>query len=297
MPEIHLQGRNGFYTFNPFPPNRPLGEGGMGKVYAGKKSDGTPVAIKVLYGELASESQFVERFQKEALIQTNLNHPNIIKSFDFVFANGKYHIISRLINGIDINDYLKTNQSIEVKVKLFGEVLDALQFLHSQDPVIIHRDIKPANIMIENGKAIVMDLGVAKVTAGKRQTKVGVLIGTPRYSPPEQIRGENQSINATTDIYSAGITFYELLAGHPPFDGTNEYSIMEMQVKNTIPMHTAIPGRLYNVLKKATAKQQIQRYQSALEFKNALLQAIIQENYWWSKLKSILKNYTNDDKI
>jgi serine/threonine protein kinase len=287
MPEIHLQGHNASYTFNPFPPNRPIGEGGMGKVYAGKRSDGTPVAIKVLFAELATENQFVERFEKEAQIQTNLSHPNVIKSYDFVAGNGKYHIISRLINGSQIGDYLKNNQQIDTKIKLFGEILDALHFLHSQTPKIVHRDIKPANIMVENGKAIVMDLGVAKVTGGKRQTKVGVLIGTPQYSPPEQIRGESQNINPTTDIYSAGITFYELLTGRPPFDGTNEYSIMEMQVKNTIPVHNAIPQKIYNVLKKATAKQQNQRYQSALEFKNALLQAISQEEDWWSKLKSI----------
>ncbi|WP_044173647.1 serine/threonine-protein kinase [Flectobacillus major] len=293
MPEIYLKGRNASYNFNPFPPNSPIGQGGMGKVYAGKHSDGTPVAIKVLFAELATESQFVERFVKEALIQTNLNHPNIIKSYDFVVANGKYHIISRLINGSSIEQYLKSNQEIETKIKLFGEVLDALDFLHSQNPKIIHRDIKPANIMVENGKAIVMDLGVAKVTGGKRQTKVGLLMGTPQYSPPEQIRGESHNINPTTDIYATGITFYELLAGHPPFDGTNEYSIMEMQVKNTIPLHRSIPLNIYNVLRKATAKQQNQRYQSALEFKNALLKAIDQEEDWWGKLKSILvKNIT-----
>ena len=289
MPDIILKGSNGSYIFNPFPPNLPFGGGGMGKVYHGRKPNGHPVVIKILYGELAVDKQFVERFTTEAQIQTKLSHPHLIKSYDFVIAQGKYHIISRLVQGVIISDYVKQNKQIDVLIRLFGEILDCLHFLHTQNPKIIHRDIKPANIMVESDKAIVMDLGVAKVTDSKRTTSVGVVIGTPQYSPPEQIRGESNKINATTDIYAAGITFYELLTGRPPFDGTNEYSIMEMQVKNTIPAHRAIPPKIYTVLKKATAKQQNQRYQSALEFKQALLQATKEEETWWKKIVSIFE--------
>jgi serine/threonine protein kinase len=289
MPDVILKGTHGSYVFNPFPPNLPFGSGGMGKVYHGRKTDGNPVVVKILYGELAIDKQFVERFTTEAQIQTKLSHPNLIKSYDFIIAQGKYHIISRLIQGVLIADYVQKNRQLSVLIRLFGEILDSLHFLHSQDPKIIHRDIKPSNIMVEDDKAVVMDLGVAKVTDSKRTTSVGVVIGTPQYSPPEQIRGESHKINATTDIYAAGITFYELLTGKPPFDGTNEYSIMEMQVKNTIPAHQAITPKIYSVLKKATAKQQNQRYQSALEFKQALLQAIEEEKPWWKKLISIFE--------
>lgn len=293
--EIYLRGRRGLYVFNPFPPNRPLGEGGMGKVYAGMKSDGTPVAIKVLFGQLAAEKQFVERFETEALIQTSLSHPHIIASYDFVLANGKYHIVSQLIKGVCIAEYLwpgrlRRDASEPLMIPstdLFCQVLDALHYLHSQTPPIIHRDIKPDNIMVQNGKAIVMDLGVAKVTGGKRQTSVGIVIGTPQYSPPEQIRGESNNINATTDIYAAGIAFYELITGKPPFNGSNEYSIMEMQVKYNIPPSDAIPPGIYNVLKKATAKKQSDRYQTALEFKEALLQTKNYKAGWWDKLKGM----------
>nr|WP_295931855.1 serine/threonine-protein kinase [uncultured Dyadobacter sp.] len=293
---VYLRGPKGLYAFNPFPPNRPIGEGGMGKVYAGTRSDGTPVAIKILFGQLAADKQFVERFETEGLIQTRLRHSHIISSYDFVVANGKYHIISQLINGVGIAEYLATERqratdqratSRMIGIDLFCQVLDALHYLHSQTPAIIHRDIKPDNIMVENGKAIVMDLGVAKVTGGKRQTSVGIVIGTPQYSPPEQIRGESNHINATTDIYAAGITFYELITGNPPFNGSNEYSIMEMQVKYNIPASNAIPPRIYNVLKKATAKKQSDRYQSAIEFKEALLQAKDHGAGWWNKLKAI----------
>lgn len=289
MPDIILKGSHGSYIFNPFPPNLPFGGGGMGKVYHGRKTDGSPVVIKILYGELAIDKQFVERFVTEARIQTKLSHPHLIKSYDFVIAQGKYHIISRLVHGVIISDYVKQNRQIEIMIRLFGEILDGLHFLHTQNPQIIHRDIKPANIMVENDTAIVMDLGVAKVTDSKRTTSVGVIIGTPQYSPPEQIRGESHKINPTTDVYAAGITFYELLTGRPPFDGTNEYSIMEMQVKNTIPTHRAIPAKIYSVLKKATSKQQNQRYQSALEFKQALLQASKEEETWWNKFMSIFE--------
>lgn len=293
MPDIILKGQHGSYIFNPFPPNYPFGGGGMGKVYHGKRLDGNPVVIKILYGELAIENQFVERFFTEAEIQTKLSHPHIIKSYDFVITKGKYHIISRLVTGVLIADYIR-NRQIEVIIRLFGEILDGLQFLHTQDPKIIHRDIKPANIMVEYDKAIIMDLGVAKVTGGKRSTSIGVVIGTPQYSPPEQIRGESHNINATTDVYAAGITFYELLTGKPPFDGSNEYTIMEMQVKRTIPVHPSIPAKIYNVLKKATAKQQSQRYQSALEFKQALLQAANEKGTWWNKLISIFESLKSE---
>lgn len=293
---IYLRGRKGLYAFNPFPPNRPIGEGGMGKVYAGTRSDGTPVAIKILFGQLAAEKQFVERFETEALIQTRLRHNHIIGSYDFVVANGKYHIVSQLINGVGIAEYLgrqrpgatgKAEPQWKHAIDLFCQVLDALHYLHSQTPPIIHRDIKPDNIMVENGNAIVMDLGVAKVTGGKRQTSVGIVIGTPQYSPPEQIRGESQRINATTDIYAAGITCYELITGKPPFNGSNEYSIMEMQVKYNIPPSNAIPPGIYNVLKKATAKRQSDRYQTAMEFREALLKAKNYKAGWWEQLKAI----------
>ena len=286
MHDITIHGKNSFYSFNPA--NR-IGEGGMGRVFAG--IDGRTrqkVAIKVLFNELTQNAMAVEKFQQEG--ELRLNHPNVIQMLDFALANGKYHVISRFINGGDIVTYCRQMADWREKVRLFAQVLDGLHYLHSQRPPIIHRDIKPSNIMIENGRPILMDLGVAKVTGGKRQTSVGVLIGTPQYSPPEQIRGENQAINATTDIYAAAITLYEVLTGRAPFDGTNEFSILEMQIKNTIPPHTQVPMALYAVLKKATAKSQAARYQSMTEFKAALLQSL-DEGSWLDRIRSLIQHF------
>lgn len=286
MHDITIYGKSSFYVFSPA--NR-IGEGGMGRVFAG--IDGRSrqkVAIKVLFNELTQNALAVEKFQQEG--ELRLMHPNVIQMLDFVLANGKYHVISRFINGSDIVTHCRQITDWRAKVQLFGQVLDGLHYLHSQQPPIIHRDIKPSNIMIENGRPILMDLGVAKVTGGKRQTSVGVLIGTPQYSPPEQIRGESQAINATTDIYAAAITLYEVLTGQAPFDGSNEFSILEMQIKRTIPPHPQVPVALYTVLKKATAKMQTARYQSVSEFKLALLQSL-DEGSWLDRIRSLFQHF------
>ena len=297
MANITLIGKNGTYWFNPFPPNKPLGSGGMGVVYSGlgkiRTTEGIkdcPVAVKILYSEL-TDNQFIDRFIREAEIQLKLDHPHIIKSYDFVVERGKYHIVSKLIKGMLITDYLAIPQNVtlENKIRLFEQILDGLHVLHSHRPVIIHRDIKPQNIMIENGNAVIMDLGVAKVTDGKRQTAVGIIIGTPQYSAPEQIRGLRESVNASTDIYSTGITFYELLTGKTPFDGTNQYSIMEMQVKMPIPYCEGIPKRLFDVLRKATEKEQYKRFQTALEFKDAIHEAYYGKPNLWEVIKAFFR--------
>lgn len=149
-------------------------------------------------------------------------------------------------------------------------MLDALDYVHSRG--VVHRDIKPSNIMIENESNIrLMDLGIARMNGGNKFSAFG-FIGTPQYSAPEQIsRDKNSSvqINASTDIYELGITFYELLTGKNPFDAPTEMGTLTKQMKESLPNDDKIPRKLMQVIWKATEKDQSKRYQTALEFKTA----------------------------
>ena len=144
---------------------------------------------------------------------------------------------------------------------------------------MIHRDIKPSNIMIENGSNVrLMDLGISRMNGGNKFSSYG-FIGTPQYSAPEQIKREEGNnanpINATTDIYELGITFYELLAGENPMDSESEAETLARQISEALPSNPAIPKKLMNVIWKATEKEQSKRYQTALEFKNAINNALL----------------------
>lgn len=151
-------------------------------------------------------------------------------------------------------------------------VLDALTCLHSQTPPIWHRDIKPSNIMVENGQNVrVMDLGIATSDGISFGTLEGRGFGTYPYAPPEQITGQRSLVNGTSDLYSLGITFYELLTGVNPFAGGSDVDILEKQITMTLPYNELIPKPLFKVLLKATAKKQADRYQTAAEFKEAIL--------------------------
>ena len=276
--EINLQGKNGSYKFNPRDPQSRIADGGMGVVYLGENVEtGQKVAIKVIYRELAQDEKNIERARREAAI--NIDHPNLIKMFDFIEKDGIYHIISEYVEGQNLEDFIKQNPDIntEYAIRIINDVLNGLQVLHNQTPPIIHRDIKPSNIFLcYDGTVKLMDFGIARITGGERKslTGMGTVVGSPHYSPPEQVRGEIDKINETTDIYAVGITLYELLTGNPPFDATNEFDILKKQVDELIPFNSKIPPPLFNIVKKATHKQQESRYQRIEQLKSYLKNSI-----------------------
>jgi serine/threonine protein kinase len=288
MQTIILYGQNGSYQFCPFDKRNVIGEGGMGRVFKGIDNKGRQVAIKAIFSELIKKPSIKERGEIEAHLQ--FQNPNLIQMLDYcVTEEGRVHIISAFVNGMVFPEYVKTlSNNISEKrntiIRQIQSILDALSFLHKNG--VVHRDVKPENIMITNeNKSVLMDLGVARASNGKRLTNAGVIIGTPHYSAPEQIKGESNKINATTDIYATGITLYEMLTGVPPFDASSQFDVMEMQVKKTIPHNHALTSEIYRVLKKATEKEQSNRYQTALEFKESLSKLFVNKN-WWERLFS-----------
>ncbi len=276
MADIILQGANASYRFDPEDLNTIIGKGGMGVVFKGFSIEkNIPVAIKVLYREITSNLSNVERERQSAGIQ--IHHPNIVRMLDFVELNGIYHIISEFLVGKTLHNLIEERAKQGIRIteiearEIINSILTGLDVLHQQG--VIHRDIDPSNIFIcESGVVKIMDFGIAKISDGKRKslTGIGTILGKPHYSPPEQIRGEGGKVCPASDLYSLAIVYYEILTGSTPFNATNEYDLMKMQVENPLPGSLHIPPNLFIILKKATEKDPQNRFQSSKEFFTAL---------------------------
>jgi serine/threonine-protein kinase len=257
-----------------------IGSGAMGEVYKGWCADypEQKVAIKKVYNRHAENPQIRDRAKYEASL--SINHPNLIKMMgycEFDRQRGPVFIVSELIRGETIDKFvagIELSMRTDIVSRMICAALDALTCLHTQNPPVWHRDLKPSNIMVENARNIkIMDLGIATSDGISFGTLEGRGFGTYPYAPPEQITGRRNMINATSDLYSLGITFYELLTGVNPFAGGSDVDILERQITMNLPYNRCISPRLFKVLLKATAKKQSDRYQSAQDFKEAILRA------------------------
>ena len=259
----------------------PLGEGAMGRVYLGYNLyTQEPVAIKRVRDEYASIPDIRRRAINEAHLV--FSHPNIVRMLGVCTESVNYgpiFILSEFIPGQTIDVYTKNNLSycspeerISKILSLAVPLLEAIQLLH--DNGVIHRDIKPSNIMVEeNGECKLMDLGIAKTIYGGNFSKTIGFIGTMQYAAPELIVGTNQvsSADYRVDIYALGVTLYELISGFNPFDAPTQAETMIKQAKEDLPAVNTIPRNLLEILRKATAKDRARRFQSASQFKDALL--------------------------
>ena len=190
-----------------------------------------------------------------------------------------------------MDEYIKYFENSPLRVEkaccVIYSVLDALDYIHSKG--VVHRDIKPSNIMVENDNNVrLMDLGIARMNLPGKHTVAG-FIGTPDYAAPEQIKqgdeaGTGSKITAATDIYSLGITFYELLTGANPMASESEAECLRKQAKESLPNHPGIPKRLMRVIRKATEKDPAQRYSKATEFKQAVMEAMAPKPHWWENV-------------
>jgi serine/threonine-protein kinase len=255
---------------------RHLGAGGMATVYLAQdlKHD-RHVAIKVLKPELSAVLG-AERFVQEIKTTAALQHPHILPLFDSGTADGFLYYVMPYIQGETIREKLnrETQFGVDEAVRIAREVADALDYAHRHG--VIHRDIKPENILLHDGRAMVMDFGIAlavSAAAGGRMTETGLSLGTPFYMSPEQATAEKE-ITPRSDIYSLATVLYEMLAGQPPhIGGAAQQVIMKILTEDATPVSTMrkhVPANVVAALTQALEKLPADRFESARAFSDAL---------------------------
>jgi len=251
-----------------------IGEpGGMGTVYKARHKNLEVIrAIKKLHFHLAHNETIIKRFENEAKALIILEHPNIVKVYDFFREKEDYYLVMEYIEGSSLAEHMGNSPLNEqLAINYFMQVLSTIEFAHSKK--ILHRDIKPSNILITKDNIIkVVDFGIAKIMDRKGLTSTGVTVGSPRYMSPEQIVG--YEIDERSEIYSLGITFFEMLTGEVPFNDTSEYKIFEKHQKEKMPslksFNKNFSSKLDVIIRKATSKKPDKRYQNAQEFAEAI---------------------------
>lgn len=254
-----------------------IGTGGMAEVYRGKDQKlNRFVAIKVLKKEYREDEVFVRKFRAEAQSAAGLMNPNIVNVYDVGEDRGLYYIIMELVEGITLKDYIEKKDGLSAKetISISIQICNGVEAAHSHH--IIHRDIKPQNIMIsKEGKVKVMDFGIARVASST--TVSSNAMGSVHYTSPEQARGGFS--DEKSDIYSVGITMYEMVTGRVPFDGESTVSIAIKHLQEEITPPSVyvpdIPYSLEQIILKCTQKNADKRYPNAtlliMDLKRALV--------------------------
>ena len=251
-----------------------LGQGGMGVVY--KAVDVTldrPVAVKVLSPELAHDPALIERFRAEAKAQANLNHTNVTTLYSFLNLDGNCLIVMEYVEGETLEQIIARRGPFPCQeaIPLFKQALLGIGSAHRMG--IIHRDIKPANIMLSrDGIVKVMDFGIAKALGSQHLTRTRTQVGTIYYMSPEQIG--NQPVDARSDIYSLGVTLFQMVTARLPFEGDSAFKVMSDHVNTPPPRPSryvsSIPNGLDEAVLKALQKRPEARFQTVAEFGAAL---------------------------
>ena len=251
---------------------RRLGRGGMSEVYlAEQQSLRRKVAFKVLKSDLAEDEAFVRRFHKEAQAAAALVHANIVQIHEVGCIDGVHYIAQEYVAGQSLAQYLARHGAVDIElaISILFQVASALG--RAGDQGIIHRDIKPANIMLSStGEVKVADFGLARITSdteGVDATQVGITMGTPLYMSPEQAEGEG--VDPRSDIYSLGVTAYQMIAGRPPFEGETALSIAVQHLKRDPEplgeLRPGLPEPLVAIVHRMLEKEPASRFQSAAE--------------------------------
>lgn len=250
-----------------------LGKGAMGIVYLGKDPKiGRTVAIKTMALSQEFEADALEdvksRFFREAETAGRLSHPNIVQIFDAGEEHDLAYIAMEFIKGHDLTKHIKANTLLPINevMKYVADAADALDYAHSNN--VVHRDIKPANMMLlEATKTIkLMDFGIARLSDSSK-TKTGMVLGTPSYMSPEQLSGKK--VDGRSDLFSLGVTFYQLLTGSLPFQGESMATLMFKIANEPYAMATVIrpdlPESLNTIIDRALKKNPDERYQRGSE--------------------------------
>lgn len=277
-------------TFSKVRIDRMVARGGMAEVYLGLHTTlNRPVAVKILHRHLEGEADLGSRFEREAQVLAGLRHPHIVQVYDFDIHEGQPFIVMEYVPGLSLAAYLESvhSQGGRLTLRQVGRLLtmlvSALDYAHQQG--VIHRDIKPANILLTSKsesiqpgsplppdvEAILTDFGLLRLAQSAAQTASGAVSGTPAYMSPEQARGDR--VDSRSDLYSLGVTLYEMLAGRVPFEADTSMAVLLKHIQEAPAPIEGLPVSLQLVLDRALAKNPEERYASAQEFLLAFLDA------------------------
>ena len=252
-----------------------LGAGGMGKVYKVRNIISDRVeAMKVLLPDLANAPDLADRFLREIKVQASLEHPNIASLHTALRVENQLLMLMEFVEGETLEQKLKEQGRLPVAsaVDYISQVLSALEYAHAHG--VIHRDIKPANMMLTPAGVVkLMDFGIAKASSDHKLTMTGTTLGSLYYMSPEQIQGA-VNLDARSDLYSVGVSLYELVTGKRPFDGDSQFAIMSAHLKNTpvppVALDPTLPQAVNDIILLSVAKDPNARFQGAAAFRNAL---------------------------
>ena len=268
-----------------------IGEGGMAFVYRGVDlQSGENVALKVLKKEFCYDEEFIQRFKNEATAAKKLSHPNIVGIYDVGNDEDVHYIVREYIDGLSLDDLIKAKKKLPWRntLKISAQILSAVDHAHKNK--VIHRDIKPLNIMITTeGVVKLTDFGIARAVSSATKSASNDSAGSVHYLSPEQIRGG--FVDERSDVYSIGITMYEMVTGNVPFDGDSHVSIamkhIDGKIKPPSEVDAKIPYGVSDLIMLATKKETNMRFQSAGEMYDQLIK-VMKNPYL-----SFLTNYTD----
>ncbi|MBR7057489.1 MAG: serine/threonine protein kinase, partial [Stomatobaculum sp.] len=255
--------RHGVFLQNRYEILELIGSGGMSEVYRARCHKlNRFVAIKLLKKEFCQDEEFVRKFKMEAQAAAGLNHPNIVSIYDVVDEEELHYIVMELVEGITLKEYITKKGHLDIResIGIAVQVAQGIGAAHQRG--IIHRDVKPQNMILAgDGKVKVADFGIARAVTA--QTISSQAMGSVHYISPEQARGE--FTDARSDIYSLGITMYEMVTGRLPFNGDTAVSVALAHIEETlVPPETynpAIPKSLEQIIIKCVEKEPENRYQ------------------------------------
>ena len=277
-----------------------IGEGGMASVYAAVDEKlGRRVAIKILHSHLARNDDIRQRFHMEAQSISSIDHPNIVKVYDYSGPeSNSLWFVSEILYGLDLAAYVKKFKSRKTPPLLAfliaAEIAEALISAHTSG--IIHRDIKPENVMVlENGKIKLMDFGIAKIAENANSTQTGTFMGSPSYMSPEQIKGVD--VDEGTDIYSLSVVLYELICGILPYTGSSTADVINRILVGNYKEPTEhvknLDLKLEDIIVKGLEKKSRDRYRSMSDLKKHIDGILESNNLLPSSI--ILQEYLSSD--
>ena len=282
--------REGMFLADRYEIIEQIGTGGMADVYKAKCHKlNRYVAIKVMKSEFSQDKTFVSKFWAEAQSAAGLTNPNVVNVYDVGVENGIYYIVMELVEGITLKKYIEKRGKLPYKeaVSIAIQVANGMDAAHQHN--IVHRDIKPQNIIIsKEGKVKVTDFGIAKV-ASSATINTSASMGSVHYISPEQARGGYS--DERSDIYSLGITIFEMLTGTVPFDGDSAVAVAVQHIQDSIPAPSqlveGIPVSVDKIVLKCTQKKTDRRYQSASELIADLKKSLVMPDEDFVNLGSV----------